>query len=271
MKISFKYLMTLSFALCLLVFLNSCSNDDDPQVEDPEPGLKIASSATFGNILVNQGNQSLYFFANDISGESFCKDGCAAVWPPLTGEVYDFELGEGLSASDFNTITREDGFKQITYKGWPLYYFSPEGDGVLEQPGEISGDGKNSVFYVAKPDYSIMVGKQSVVEGEDALIYLVDDRGVSLYLNTGDEEDISNCSGGCAGVWPPFKTPEYLNLPSIIAANQFSTVNREDDLGPQLAVFGNPLYYFASDEQARGSVLGQAGGPAKSFFVVEPI
>jgi predicted lipoprotein with Yx(FWY)xxD motif len=272
MKNSFKYLKTLSLAISLLVFLNSCSNDDEgPQTEEPVPGLKMVSNTEFGNILVNQDNQSLYFFANDISGESFCKGGCAAVWPPLTGEVYDFELSAGLNASDFSTITREDGLKQVTYKGWPLYYFSPEGDGVLEEPGEILGDGKNDVFYVAKPDYSIMVGKQPVEEGKDALIYLVDDRGVSLYLNNNDEQDISNCAGGCAEVWPPFKTPASLILPSLLETYDFATVTREDDLGPQLAVFGSPLYYFTPDEQTRGNVLGQAGGPAQSFFVVEPI
>ncbi len=267
----FKYLREILLVVFSLLLFISCSEDEEtPQEVDSKPGLKIASNSEFGNVLTDKANQSLYFFANDISGESFCNGGCSEVWPPLVGEIYNFEMGAGLNVNDFGTTIREDGMKQITYKGWPLYYFSPEGDGVLETSGQVTGDGKNDAFYVAKPDYSLMVGKQPVVEGEDARTYLVDDHGVSLYLNTGDGQDLSNCAGGCAEVWPPFKRPENLILPSILGENYFSTVDREDDLGPQLAVFGNPLYYFSIDEQLRGNVLGQAGGPAQSFFVVEP-
>ena len=259
--------------ICLLAFsffvLVSCDEDNkEPDNADSEPGVKITNNAEFGSILSDQDNQTLYFFANDISGGSSCNGGCAAVWPPLTGEAYDLDIAAGLNSDDFSSIVRQDGVKQITYKGWPLYYFSPEGDGVLETLGDVEGDGKNDVFYVAKPDYSLMVGKQSVEEEADAVIYLVDDRGVSLYLNTGDEENASNCAGGCAVVWPPFKSPDNLVLPSIVSATDVTYVDREDELGPQLAIFGSPLYYFSTDEQLRGNVLGQAGGPAKSFFVV---
>ncbi len=182
----------------------------------------------------------------------------------------ELDLGSNLNSSDFEEIIREDGQKQITFKGWPLYYFSPEGDGVLEETNNTQGDGRSEAFFIAKPDYSIMIGRQLIGEEEEAISYLVDDRGVSLYFTTGDEENISNCSGGCASVWPPFVAPNNLVLPSTLSIAEFSTTNRNDDLGPQLTVTGNPIYRFSQDDLIRGSVLGQAGGPNANFFVMNP-
>lgn len=177
-------------------------------------------------------------------------------------------LGAGLNRSDFGYITVGE-LKQVTYKGWPLYYFSPEGNGTLEPAGGVLGDGKNGVFYVAKPDYSLLLGKQTVNNGADAVTYPVDEFGVSLYLNTNDGEDISNCAGGCAQTWPPFESPQYLILPSILDQSDFSTINRTDGLGNQLSYKGNPMYFFAFDVDTKGNVLGQGEGPAASFFVIE--
>jgi predicted lipoprotein with Yx(FWY)xxD motif len=49
-------------------------------------------------------------------------------------------------AGDFGTITREDGKKQTTYKGMPLYYFA--GD---KKAGDVTGQGMGKVWYVANP------------------------------------------------------------------------------------------------------------------------
>ncbi|MGB5822200.1 MAG: hypothetical protein WBG90_22145 [Saonia sp.] len=259
----------------MLILLSACSNDND-QTEDPieenDSGLslRLESNGDFGKILVNKKNQSIYFFAGDVTGESNCNGGCADVWPALIGEVSELEISSDLDINDFSAITREGGQKQIAYKGWPLYYFSPDADGVLEAPGETLGDGQGGLFHVAKPDYSILLGQQAVTEGGDPVVYLVDYRGVSLYYNMDDDENKSNCAGGCAGVWPPFKTPENLVLPSSLSLDDFVSNKREDDLGPQLAYKKSPLYFFSQDEEKRGSVLGQAGGPSQTFFVVEP-
>ncbi len=263
------YFKITGMAILSLMLINSCDKDEENQ-NGTSPGVKIISNAKFGNILADQDNRSLYFSANDITGESACNGGCAEVWPPLTVNVFDLEIGAGLNADDFGTITRDDGLKQITFKGWPLYYFSPNSDGVLELADNINGDGRGDVFYIAKPDYSILLGKQVVEEGKNPALYIVDDMGVSLYLNTGDDKEFSNCSGGCADVWPPFDAPGTLIVPSLLDANDFSVIYREDDLGPQLGFLGKPLYHFSVDDQKRGNVLGQSGGPAKSFFIVEP-
>ncbi|MDW7693620.1 hypothetical protein R9C00_02605 [Flammeovirgaceae bacterium SG7u.111] len=270
MNTYFKNLKTLALVFFLLSLLVSCKEDEVEIPEDQAVKIQIISNGSFGNILVNQKNQSLYFFAGDVTGTSNCNGGCAEVWPPLVGEVNDMEFGGGLDKSDFSTTVREDGQKQITYKGWPLYYFSPEGDGELETPNEISGDGKNGVFYVGKPDYTVMLGRKSVTEGADPVIYLIDNLGVSLYESVKDETNVSNCNGGCAEVWPPFAGQENPIVPSTLSKTDFKIINREDGLGYQLTYKGSPLYHFTPDEQTRGNVKGQ-GGAGETFFVNEPL
>ncbi|MEQ9438021.1 MAG: hypothetical protein RIG62_03195 [Cyclobacteriaceae bacterium] len=270
-----KYFSPLGFAIVVLSLLSSCKEDlkdifDGKDNDEPKPKkIQFINNDEFGYILTDQNNQSLYFFAGDVSGVSNCNGGCADVWPSLIGDISDFKIDSNYKG-DFGTTTREDGELQITYKGWPLYYFSPEADGVLEAPGETQGDGRGGVFHIAKPDYTVLLGRQAVEEGGEPVTYLVDDRGVSLYRNVGDDENVSNCAGGCAGVWPPFKASESWVFPSSLSQNDFDTVVREDDLGPQLSYLGSPLYFFTPDEGIRGNVLGQEGGPNGTFFVVEP-
>jgi hypothetical protein len=84
-------------------------------------------------------------------------------------------LGSGLSISDFGSITSVSGKKQVTYKGWPLYYFAPlvNGTNVQEAPGQTQGEGVNNVWFVAKPDYSIMIVTSQLV-GHDGKNYKSD-------------------------------------------------------------------------------------------------
>jgi predicted lipoprotein with Yx(FWY)xxD motif len=54
---------------------------------------------------------------------------------------------EGEKASgDYSIITRDDGKKQVAYKGKPLYYWIKD-----TKPGEKSGAGVNNVWQVATP------------------------------------------------------------------------------------------------------------------------
>lgn len=257
-----------------MAITTSCSSDDDYKnnpVEASNLTIQLAENGTFGSIMVNQNNQSMYFFAGDVTGVSNCNGGCADVWPPVIEDLSQLELGAGLNATLFGNITREDGQNQITFKGWPLYYFSPDADGVLENPGATLGDGRGDAFYILKPDYSIFFGRQVLEEGAEATLYLVDENGVTLYFTAGDNVNVSNCAGGCAGVWPPSKVPENMILPSLLGSNSFAIVDRNDELSPQLSFMGSPLYRFTPDEGVRGNVLGQAGGPGANFFVLEPL
>jgi predicted lipoprotein with Yx(FWY)xxD motif len=98
-----------------------------------------------GSILVGPAGMTLYMFLPDTSTTSACTGSCASLWPPLTGTLPS--LGAGLSASDFGSLTRSDGAKQVTFHGHPLYYYS--GDKVA---GNTNGQGLLSKWYVLGAD-----------------------------------------------------------------------------------------------------------------------
>ncbi|MTI39067.1 hypothetical protein [Fulvivirga lutimaris] len=261
----FKPFKILMLAILAAILFTACSDDDDVNISDTL-SVQLANNAEFGNILVNQNNQTLYFFASDVTGESNCNGNCAAKWPPMLGDASDLVIASNLNAAGFTTITRADGEKQIAYKGWPLYYFSPAGDGQLEAAGGVTGDGAGNAFFVAKTDYTVMLGKQVVEEGADAVTYLVNDRGLTLYAFANDEEGVSNCTGGCANAWPIFAGQDNAIVPSVLNTSAFTSIDRSDDLGPQMAYNGKPLYYFVQDEDTRGNVTGNNG----TFYVLTP-
>lgn len=83
----------------------------------------VMSSASVGNYLANSTGFALYIYTKDSpgSGTSSCYSTCAANWPAFYSA--NLLVQPGLNASQFSTITRTDGSKQTTYKGYPLYYF----------------------------------------------------------------------------------------------------------------------------------------------------
>lgn len=239
--------------------LSSCSSDDTDPQPNPEPEVntvQLSTDATFGNILTDSKGMSLYFFSRDSKGESVCNDGCKTAWPVFFTE--NLTLDQGLEASDFGEVTRADGDKQTTYKGWPLYYFAND-----NSPGDTKGDKVGDNWYIAKPDYSLMyveaqlVGKDAegndqnfksdYTPGDELTFYITSSKGRTLYTfkndlkddNSFTAEDFSNNS-----VWPVFNV-DIDKLPSILDPNDFGTI---DVFGAsQLTYKGRPLYYFGED------------------------
>jgi predicted lipoprotein with Yx(FWY)xxD motif len=107
--------------------------------------LELSSDATLGEFLVDTAGMTLYLFTNDTENTSNCYDDCATAWPPLltAGEV---TAGEGVDASLLGTTERTDGTTQVTYGGWPLYYWMRD-----EAPGDITGQAVGDVWYVVSP------------------------------------------------------------------------------------------------------------------------
>lgn len=106
--------------------------------------VKIATSDTLGSYLTDKEGMTLYYFKNDAPGMSACKGGCVDKWPLYYRETV--APPEGVEASDFGTITREDGKKQTTFRGYPLYYWV--GD---SKPGDTNGNDIKDVWYVIDP------------------------------------------------------------------------------------------------------------------------
>lgn len=106
--------------------------------------VKVASNGKLGSYLTDAKGMALYVFEKDSPGKSACAGECLAKWPLY----YREQAGAGgrLKESDFGTITREDGKKQTTYKGMPLYYFAGDKDA-----SDTHGEGVKGVWSLAKP------------------------------------------------------------------------------------------------------------------------
>lgn len=83
-------------------------------------------------MLVGNNNMTLYTFAKDTagSGKSVCNGSCATNWPPLLVD------GGSSVSGDYSVITRDDGKKQLAYKGMPLYFWIKD-----IKPGDKTGNG----------------------------------------------------------------------------------------------------------------------------------
>ena len=214
----------------------------------------IKASPSGVNYLTDDGGMTLYYYTLDTNGQSACYGGCAKAWPIYYAE--NLSVQDGLSASDFGTITRTDGTKQTTYKGWPLYYWVND-----KVPGDMTGEGVHKVWYVLTvPAYTVMIGTNKAVGN-----YLVDGSGSALYWFAKDKVNTSACSGDCLKAWPAFTADSFV-VPSALNASDFGAITR-DDGASQVTYKGWPLYYWVKDK-ARGDVTGQNVG--KVWFVVDP-
>ncbi|MHC1760107.1 MAG: hypothetical protein AB9917_11445 [Negativicutes bacterium] len=95
--------------------------------------------------LADSNGMTLYYFTKDASGVSACVGQCVVRWPVFYTD--NVMVPAGMDANEFGAITRADGKKQSTFRGWPLYYWA--GD---KAPGQTNGQGFNGVwFYVTNP------------------------------------------------------------------------------------------------------------------------
>lgn len=105
------------------------------------PSVSLYNHSQYGDILTGPTGLTLYTFKNDTPGTSTCYDNCAASWPPLL--VSRNAVAVGDLTGDFGVIVRKDGRYQVTYGGWPLYYWADD-----KQPGDTLGHGVGDVWYV---------------------------------------------------------------------------------------------------------------------------
>ncbi|TDE12475.1 hypothetical protein [Dyadobacter psychrotolerans] len=247
-------------ALAFLVSASlSCSNDSDT---NPEPTYDIAlKETTAGKVLVDENGKTLYFFAKDVAGTSACSGGCVDTWPLFSKSAS--KLDPALNATDFGSITRADGKSQTTFKGWPLYYYKND-----LASGDVKGENVGSVWFVAKPTYTIMFANAQLI-GKDGKLYtsdykegtgetqfFVDGMGRTLYAFANDKKNQNKFTTNVEthdASWPIY-VAELKDLPSTLDKSLFTTI---DVFGKkQLTYKGWPLYYFGNDNQKRGLTKG---------------
>lgn len=265
--ISLKF-FSIGAIVAIEIIQPGCKKNNDTPIYD----VKLATSSTLGQYLADKNGNTLYMFANDFNGRTSCTGSCANLWPlfSVSGLTQD-KLGPGLDISDFDTI-HVNGIVQLRYKTWPLYYYAPgtgyNGENVREPAGQINGDGLNNVWFLAKPDYSIMLGNGQLVGndnqdykgdytvGTGKTLYFTDGRGNTLYtfskdslnVNKFTKSDFSNNT-----VWPIYEM-SVIVVPSSLNKALFGKITVYGRT--QLTYKGWPLYYFGGDKGVHGNNKG---------------
>lgn len=96
--------------------------------------LALARTEPYGAYLADGTGRALYLFTADSQGgRSTCYDACAEAWPPLLVDGLP-SAGDGVDSTLVDTLVRNDGSSQVTYGGWPLYYYRQDAGA-----GEVTG------------------------------------------------------------------------------------------------------------------------------------
>jgi predicted lipoprotein with Yx(FWY)xxD motif len=107
--------------------------------------LKTADTG-LGKVVVDADGRTVYVFDKDTagSGTSACTAACLAKWPPVVAASGDL-TGSGVTGK-LGTITRDDGTKQVTLAGMPLYLYA--GD---SHAGDVTGQAVGGIWWAVSP------------------------------------------------------------------------------------------------------------------------
>jgi predicted lipoprotein with Yx(FWY)xxD motif len=109
--------------------------------------VTVTLNLTYGSILADGNGRALYLFTRDTPNTPTCYGGCATTWPPFLTDSGTASAGTGLDATLVGTARRTDGATQVTYNGWPLYYYSKD-----PQNGIANGQAIGGTWYLVTPN-----------------------------------------------------------------------------------------------------------------------
>ena len=224
--------------------------------------LQLVKNEQLGSFLADGEGNTLYMYTRDAKGVTNCYGNCAQAWPPLLTNGQQPVAKEGVAAAMIGTVARTDGTTQITYNGWPLYYYAKD-----LKAGDTVGQAVGKVWWVLSSEgFIIKPASLKVAENPKYGKFLADDQGNSLYMFTKDTMDLTNCYGGCAQAWPPLLTVGTTTLGEGLDRSLLGTAKRKDGT-TQVTYKGWPLYYYIKDMKS-GDVIGQDVG--KVWYLVAP-
>jgi predicted lipoprotein with Yx(FWY)xxD motif len=148
MRVTLKFLLPALVASLTLAACGGNSSGSSTQSSAAAPStattpaasaavVKMASNPTLGaTVLVSSSGMTLYHLSGETNGKFICtSSACLKVWHPLTASATP-----AASVSSLGTVKRPDGTEQVTYRGTPLYTFTPD-----TQPGAVGGQGIKDV------------------------------------------------------------------------------------------------------------------------------
>jgi predicted lipoprotein with Yx(FWY)xxD motif len=113
--------------------------------------VQTASKSVGGkkeSVLVGTKGLTLYYYTPDKAGSVTCTGQCLVNWPPLVlGSGVTTPTGARGVTGKLATVASPGGRTQVTYNGWPLYYFVKDKDGE-----DVYGQGVGGNWFVATPD-----------------------------------------------------------------------------------------------------------------------
>ena len=93
------------------------------------------------SVLATSSGQTLYA-SDQEKGKVLCmSSACVGVWKPLTVSAKQKPTSSGSVAGHLGTVKRQDGSRQVSFNGRPLYTFSFD-----HSAGQVNGDGQSDSF-----------------------------------------------------------------------------------------------------------------------------
>lgn len=233
-----------------------------------EVSLDVTTNPILGSYLVGQGGQAVYVYANDKPDTSTCTGACAANWIPVITLGKPI-LGNGVDSTQVGTIKLADGSLMLTYNHKPLYYFVTDA-----RPSDVKGQGIKNVWNVLGPDGNIITytlptppaGEPTINLANNPTFgqILVDDKGMTIYIDTMDLKGESTCLATCMQDWTPLFTLGHPISGMGVNASLVGTLTTS--YGLMIATYnGHPLYTAKVDKKP-GDVNGE--GSNVSWYVI---
>ncbi|GAA6736731.1 c-type cytochrome [Thermus oshimai] len=192
-------------SLALALFLGSLVLMQEVQV-----GVQTSEHPALGAYLTDGQGRSLYLYTQDSQNTPTCYDQCAQTWPPLLVKEKAV-AGKGVAPNLLGVAKRRDGSLQVTYNGWPLYYFVRD-----QKPGDVLGQGVGGVWFLVSPKGEALkpsTDQQPAGAQTDALLAQLKAEGETLFTRV-----CASCHGaqGQGGVGPTLQNNTRLQDVSFL-------------------------------------------------------
>ena len=152
----------LASAVAALLVLASCGGGSTPPRPTPIPTVPstvvptqagqatvtVKSRPPYGDFLGDRASRSLYLFVRDTKGgkTSACDAQCLRSWTPFTS-IGQALAGNGVPQRLVGTITLPGGKAQVTYNGWPLYYYARD-----TSASDTNGEAVDDAWFLVSVD-----------------------------------------------------------------------------------------------------------------------
>ncbi|RLK61296.1 hypothetical protein [Actinokineospora cianjurensis] len=110
--------------------------------------LTAGKAGALDPVVVNGAGLTLYRFDKDSAApsKSVCVGECAKQWPPVTVAKRGKVFVSGVQQSAVGFVTRDDGSRQVTIGGWPVYRFAKD-----TKAGDTNGQGVGGTWFGVTP------------------------------------------------------------------------------------------------------------------------